>query len=216
MQKVLLRYLGYTLGVFLIMTLILAVAQRAPGGLGFSRVLGSVTAPTSELSPVEQLQNLLLLLSAGMFAWVAWRDRLRRPMAMSLVLLMLACLIRELDFFLDFYVADNVWQVLCGLLLTMLVVYSVRNRMRFAQGWKRSWPSAGLAMIMGGFILLVPFAQLVGHQALWQGILGEDYIRVVKVATEEFVELGAYLLIAIGTIEFIYAWSRLPRPGVRR
>jgi hypothetical protein len=216
MQKVLLRYLGYTLGVFVTMTLIIAVALRMPAGLGFARFLEGVSAPTSELSPVEMLQNLLLLFCACSFAWVAWRDRLRRPMANSLVLLMLACLIRELDFFLDFYVADNVWQVLCGLLLAILVVYGVRNRVRFVQGWRRSWPSAGLAMIMGGFILLVPFAQLVGHQALWQGILGEDYIRVVKVAVEEFIELGGYALIAIGTIEFLYAWSRLPHPRVRR
>jgi hypothetical protein len=216
MQKVLLRYLAYTLGVFVTMTLIIAVAQRMPGGLGFDRFLEGVSAPTSELSPVEQLQNLLLLFCAGVFAWVAWRDRLRRPMAISLVLLMLACLIRELDFFLDIYAADNVWQVLCGLLLTVLVVYGVRNRVRFAQGWKRSWPSAGLAMIMGGFILLVPFAQLLGHQALWQGILGEDYIRVVKVAVEEFVELGGYALITIGAIEFLYAWSRLPRRRIQR
>jgi hypothetical protein len=154
---------------------------------------------------------MLLILCAASFGWIAWRDRLRRPMAASLTAVMLACLIRELDFFLDFYVIDNLWQVLCALLLSFAVVYAVRHRERFAQGWRRSWPSAGLAMVMGGFILLVPFAQLVGHEALWRGILGTEYIRVVKVAVEEFLELGAYALIALGTVEYVYAWSRLPR-----
>ncbi len=211
MQRVLLRFAGYTLAVFLAMVLLVAVASRLPGGLGFDRALIGISARTSELSPVELLQNLLLLFAAGSFGWVAWRDRLRRPMGISLAGVMLVCLVRELDYFLDFYVIDNLWQVLCGVLLALILVYSVRQRARFAQAWRRSWPSAGLAMIMGGFILLIPFAQLIGHGALWQGILGEDYVRVVKVAAEEFVELGAYLLIALGTTEFLYAWSRLPR-----
>jgi hypothetical protein len=154
---------------------------------------------------------MLLLFCAGSFAWIAARDRLRRPMAVALCALMLACLIRELDFFLDFYVIDNLWQVLCALLLSVVTVYVVRNQQRFVQGWRRSWPSAGLSMIIGGFILLVPFAQLVGHESLWTGIMGDAYVRVVKVASEELMELGAYALITMGCVEFLYAWSRLPR-----
>ncbi len=211
MLKVFYRYLAYALGVTVVMVLLAAAAMRMPGGLGFDRTLAG-GPPTSELSPVEMLQNVILLLCAGCFGWVAQRDRLRRPMALSLATLMLTCLIRELDYFLDFFIVDNLWQVLCALLLSFAVVYGVRQRDRFAQGWKRSWPSAGLAMVLGGFILLVPFAQLVGHEALWQGILGDHFVRVVKVAAEEFVELGAYLLILLGSIEFCYAWSRLPRP----
>jgi len=211
MKRVSLRFFAYAVTVFLVMVLVLTVASRLPNGLGFERTLGSVLAPTSELSPIELLQNALLVLAAGCFGWVAARDRLRRPMAMSLATVMLACLIRELDYFLDFYVVDNLWQVLCVLLISFAVVYGLRNRDTFVQGWKRSWPSAGLAMVLGGFILLIPYAQLVGHEALWRGILADDYVRVVKVAAEEFVELGAYILIALGTVEFVWAWSRLPR-----
>jgi len=211
MQKVLLRYLAYTLAVFLGMTLIIAIVARMPGGLGFDRSVPGIGARTSEFSPVELLQNVLLLFSAAGFAWIAQRDRLRRPMAISLTFLMIGCLVRELDFFLDFYVVDNLWQVLFGLLISFALVYGVRQRSRLVQGWKRSWPSAGLALIMGGFIVIVPFAQLVGHGALWEGILGDNYVRVVKVAAEEFAELGGYVLVALGTVEFLYAWSRLPR-----
>lgn len=211
MQKVLLRYLGYALGVFLTMVLVIAIADGMPGGLQFSRVLPPGSPPTSELSPVELLQNAVLVFCCGAFAWVARQDRLRRPMAVSLATLMAACLIRELDFWLDFYVVDNLWQVLCALLISVSAVYGVRNRERFLQGWRRSWPSAGLALIMGGFIVLIPVAQLAGHEALWVSILAADYQRVVKVAAEEFVELAGYALIGIGTIEYLYAWSRLPR-----
>jgi hypothetical protein len=209
MRKVLFRYLAYALGVFAGTVLIMVLALSLPGGLQFDRVVSGM--PTSELSPVELLQNLLLLFCAGAFGWIAYRDRLRRPMAIGFSMLFAAFLIRELDFFLDVFLLDNLWQVLCATLLSVALVYGARNHYRYGQGWRRSWPSPGLALIIGGIILLIPFAQLIGHEALWKLILGEAYVRVIKVAAEEFIELGAYTMITLGTIEFLYSWSRLPR-----
>jgi hypothetical protein len=209
MKKVLFRYLAYALGVSLATILIMLLGARLPGGLQFDREVSGMV--TSELSPVELLQNLLLIFCASVFGWIAFRDRLRRPMAVGFSMLFIIFLIRELDFFLDVYLLDNLWQVLCAVLLSVVVVYGVRNHDRYSQGWRRSWPSAGLALIIGGMILLIPFAQLIGHEALWKIILDDDYVRVVKVASEELIELGAYAIITIGTVEFLYAWSRLPR-----
>jgi len=209
MKKVLFRYLAYALGVSLVTMLIMLLGARLPGGLQFDREVSGMV--TSELSPVELLQNLLLIFCASVFGWIAFRDRLRRPMAVGFGMLFIIFLIRELDFFLDVYLLDNLWQVLCAVLLSVVVVYGVRNHDRYSQGWRRSWPSAGLALIIGGVILLIPFAQLIGHEALWNIILDDDYVRVVKVASEELIELGAYAIITIGTVEFLYSWSRLPR-----
>ena len=211
MQKIFIRYLFYALVVMLVTSSLLALAYMMPGSLQFDRMVPGLDIPTSEFSPVELLQNLLLLGCSGVFCWIAFRDRLRRPMAVAFAALFGVCLVRELDFFLDFYLIDNLWQVLCALILTVALVYVGRNRDRFAQGWRRSWPSAGLAMIIGGLILLVPYAQLMGHGPLWQNMMGDNYVRVVKVITEEFIELGAYGMMAIGSAEFLYAWSRLPR-----
>jgi hypothetical protein len=210
-RKVFLRYLTYSFGVFIVMLLMLLLASWLPGGMQFDRVLAGIDAPTSELSPVELLQNLLLVFCIAVFGWIAARDRLRQPMAAGFAALFAVFLIRELDFFLDFFLMDNLWQVLCALIMSVAAVYCGRNRSRYVQGWRRSWPSAGLALIIGGLILLIPFAQLIGHGAFWQIILADNYVRVVKVASEEFVELGAYAIITIGTIEFLYSWSRLPR-----
>jgi len=187
------------------------VAVQWPAVMRFDTPVQGIAAGTSEFTSVEMLQNILLLFCVGVFAWIASRDRLRRPMAVGLAILFLIFLIRELDFFLDYYVLDNLWQVLAAALLSVAIVYGYREQHRFAQGWRRSWPSAGLAMIIGGVILLIPFAQLLGHEELWQIILGERYIRVMKVVAEEMLELGAYALITLGSIEFLYAWSRLPR-----
>ena len=211
MQKIIFRYLGYALAVMAVTTTLLGLAHWLPGSLQFDRMVPGITARTSEFSPIELLQNLLLLGCIAAFSWIALRDRLRRTLAIAFIALFGVCLVRELDFFLDFYVVDNLWQVLGAIILSVALVYIGRHRDRLEQGWRRSWPSAGLALILGGLILLFPYAQLIGHEPLWEGIMGDNYVRVVKVIVEEFIELGAYGLMAIGSAEFLYAWSRLPR-----
>ena len=76
MLKVLLRYFAYATLIAGAAAGLLWMALRWPGGLLLNFVVGEEdTLGTSEFSPVEQLQHLLLLLSAGIFAWVAIRDR---------------------------------------------------------------------------------------------------------------------------------------------
>lgn len=211
MLNVLLRYFAYATIIAGAAAGLLWVALRWPGGLLLNFVVGEEdTLGTSEFSPVEQLQHLLLLLSAGIFAWVAIRDRLRRPMCVGFIALFLIGFIRELDFFLDRYATDNLWQVLCTIVLALATVYIYRHRKRYLIGWRRTWPSVGLAIIFGGMLLLVPYSLIVGNESLWQAIMGDAYARVAKMAAEEFIELGGYLLIFIGSIEFLYTWVRLP------
>ncbi len=211
MLKVLLRYFAYATLIAGAAAGLLWMALRWPGGLLLNFVVGEEdTLGTSEFSPVEQLQHLLLLLSAGIFAWVAIRDRLRRPMCVGFIALFLIGFIRELDFFLDRYATDNLWQVLCTIVLALATVYIYRHRKRYLIGWRRTWPSVGLAIIFGGMLLLIPYSLIVGNESLWQAIMGDAYARVAKMAAEELIELGAYLLIFIGSIEFLYTWVRLP------
>ena len=62
------------------------------------------------------------------------------------------------------------------------------------------------------------FVQFVSDENLWIAILGEDYRRVVKLSVEEFMELAAYYLWLIGTIEYTYQARaiamREPQPAV--
>ena len=80
--------------------------------------------------------------------------------------------------------------------------YRQRKRLNIALG--RLWPSPGLALMFAGAVILFAFVRLVGHEPLWQAILGDDYRRIVKVAVEEFIELIGYLLWLIGSIEYTY------------
>ncbi|MDE0753099.1 MAG: hypothetical protein OSB26_00395 [Woeseiaceae bacterium] len=61
-----------------------------------------------------------------------------------------------------------------------------------------------MTLLFAGACIIFAFVPLVGHSPLWMAILGDDYHRVVKMAVEEFIELSAYLLWLIGTIEYTY------------
>ena len=166
---------------------------------------------TSEFSPLEQLQHACLAACIIIFLWIASRDRLRRPMAVGWATLFGLFLIRELDYVFDQILVDNLWQVSCAVLLAFSGVYLFRHRQRFAMGWRRSWPSAGLGMVLAGLLLLIPFTQIVVSSELWSVVMEGSYRQAVKVAVEELMELGAYLIILIGSVEFLYSWSRLPQ-----
>lgn len=209
--KGLLRYLAYVLFVVGVLYGMLLLGRNLPGGLYLSIAADADSRlTTSEFSLVEMLQNILIAFCGLVFGWIAARDRLRRPLAVALASLFALFLIREMDFFLDRFVADNFWQVLAGLVISVSGVYIFRHRRRLQTGWYRSWPSAGIELMIAGLIILIPFAQIAANEAMWRTTLGPDYTRAAKLATEEFIELGGYLLIVIGTLEFLYAWSRLP------
>jgi len=205
-----LRFLGYAFGTALVSGFVMWSAENSSDGLGLLRPVPGSSMTTTEFSLLELIQHLLLLLCLLIFVWIALRDRLRRPLAVAFAGIFAVCLIRELDFFFDRYMLDNLWPVIAALTTVVIGVYLFRHRRRVEAGWQRSWPSAGLAIVIAGLILLVVFTQLLSRQSVWLPTLGDDYVRTALLGFEELSELGAYLVIAIGSIEFLYTWSRLP------
>jgi hypothetical protein len=128
--------------------------------------------------------------------------------------------IRELDYFLDRLVADNFWQVLIGIIASLVIAYGYRQRRRFRIAWLRVWPSPGLTLLFAGATIIFAFVQFVGHEPFWVAVLGSDYQRVVKLAVEEFIELSGYFLWLIGTIEYTYQAKaiafREPQPAAAK
>jgi hypothetical protein len=209
MRKALFRYLAYGLFVALTAYSVVRISYLLPGSLSLDITVDVFS--TSEFSPIEQLQHASIIACMFIFAWIASRDRLRRPMALGWVALFGLFLVRELDYVFDTYLVDNLWQVVCAVILSFSMVYIYRHQNRFVNGWRRSWPSAGLGMVLAGLLLLVPFTQIVVSNQLWVAVMGDGYVRAAKIAAEELMELGAYLIMLVGSIEFLYSWSRLPQ-----
>ena len=109
------RYSAYTLAVALCIGYFVQAEIADPGALKLLVFTdANDTLGTSEYSPVELIQPVLLLICASLFAWVARNFPSQRPIAFLFGGIAIAGAIRECDYFLDTLVADNFWQIPVG------------------------------------------------------------------------------------------------------
>ncbi len=200
-----LRYLLYFVSIAFVTWALTQMELASPGSLKFHIMLGETDSyGTSEFSPVEIIQAIILGVCGVIMAWVAKHCVSQRPMAVLFGGMALIFLIRELDYFFDRFVVDNFWQVLIVITGSLLIAYTYRSRRRLQIALARIWPSPGLTLLFSGAVILFAFVMFVGYEPLWMAILGDDYRRIVTLAVEEFIELIAYFLWIIGTIEYAF------------
>ncbi|MEX2124321.1 MAG: hypothetical protein WD795_10550 [Woeseia sp.] len=215
------RYIIYFVGIAVATWLLTKIEINSPGSLKLQVFTHpGDTLGTSEYSPLEFVQPVMLIACGLLYAWVAKYYPSQRPIAFTFGGLALAFLIREQDYFLDRYVADNFWQVVMAIVAALIITYTYRHRRRFRIAWLRLWPSPGLTLLFAGAIVQFAFVRLIGHEPLWMAILGDDYLRIIKLALEEFIELLGYFLWLVGTIEYVFQVraiaTREPQPAVAR
>ena len=215
------RYIFYFLGVALITWMLTQLEISFPGSLKLHVIVNeSDKFGTSEYSPIEIIQPFILAICGLLMAWVAKYCPSQRPIAFPFGGLALAFAIRELDYFFDRFLVDNLWQVLVAVAGAFVITYTFRQRRRLKIAWGRVWPSPGIALLFAGAVIIFAFVRLVGHEPLWMSIMGDDYQRIVKLAVEEFIELIGYFLWLIGTIEYAYQARaiayREPQPAAQR
>jgi len=199
------RYLLYFGAVALVTWALTRMEIVSPGSLKLHIVVdASDVYGTSEFSPLEIIQAIILAVCGLIMGWVARYCPSQRPIAFAFGGMALVFLIRELDYFLDRFIADNLWQSLVAIFGSLLIVYMYRHRKRLTIALARIWPSPGLTLLFAGAVILFAFVRLVGHEPLWMSILGDAYQRVIKLAIEEFIELIGYFLWMIGTVEYAF------------
>lgn len=215
------RYPVYFLAIALVTFGLRQLELSSPGSLKLHILLSETDVyGTSELSPIEIIQAIILLTCGGVMGWVARYCPSQRALAFLLGGLALVFLIRELHFFFDRYIIENLWQIPTAVVGALLIAYTWRHSKRMRIALARIWPSPGLTLLFSGAVILFAFAPLVGHEPLWQSILGEHYLRVTKLAIEEFIELIGYFLWIVGTVEYAFQARaiayREPLPAARR
>jgi hypothetical protein len=215
------RYVLYFVGILLVFWVLTRLEIQYPGSLQLYVPLGDPELPgTSEFSPVEIVQPLILAVCGALMGWVAWYCPTQRPIAVPFGGVALVFLIRECGYFIDRYLIGNLWPILIAITLAFMIAYTFRAARRLRIALARIWPSPALALAFAGAVVLVGFVRLVGSGPLWMAILGNDYRPIVDTAVEEFVELLGYLLWLVAAIEYAYQARaisyREPQPAARR
>ena len=216
-----LRFILYFIAVAFITWALTQMEIASPGSLKLHIILNeSDRFGTSEFSPVEIIQAIILGFCGLTMWWVARFCTTQRPLAILFGGMALIFLIRELDYFLDRFVMDNFWQLITVIVGSLLIAYTYRHRRRIQIALARIWPSPGLTLLFAGALILFAFVRFVGHEPLWMSILGDDYQRIIKLAVEEFIELIGYFLWMIGTMEYAFQARAIamaqPQPAARR
>ena len=184
------RFSLYTFGFLLLAASLPWVAQY--GG----------AAAFKENGAIEWLQLGFLVAISMMFL----REAFLSP-RFHQVFVLLACVpaaagVREMDADLDRIIPWLGWKIgYAFILYAGFVGYA--NRQILGPQVTRCLKSRAFALLWAGFMVAFPFAQLVGHGAFMQAIMGDDYSRDYKRMIEEIGELMGYGLLLIGSFELI-------------
>lgn len=194
------RFAGYTIVFFLLLALLPVVVRH-----------GDIQA-FKEGNEIENVQLAVLAASAALL-FAAGLGSGPRP-ALPLVLAgpaAVAC-VRELDSFLADLTRDGAWQVTAALVLAGIAAAVWKRRGTLPGELKEFAATRAFAMLWAGFIVAVPFGQMVGHGDFLKDLMGDDYNRGYKRMIEETGELAGYVILLLGSVETLLHFRRRPAP----
>jgi hypothetical protein len=156
----------------------------------------------SENSATETSQIVLLLLSIGCFIFLA-RKKVNERAFFILAAAFFSCMIiRELDALFDL-IAHGFWVYIATPIAFTAIINAIKNGPATLLGLSRFVSSqAGMLMLVAVAILLF-YSRLIGMAVVWQEIMGDAYLRVVKNAMEETSELLGYSLIFSASLTYL-------------
>lgn len=115
-------------------------------------------------------------------------------------------IVRELDYLFDQWLPVLGWAPFAGLALVGAGLCLWRARRQPGGTALPMTPAVGISWC--GFLTVVVVAQIVGQAEAWEAIMGEGYTRNLKRTVEELVEAVGYMLLCIGSVEWVLEAAR--------
>lgn len=162
---------------------------------------------------IEWLQFFILILTSCTFL----ACRFVVAPAYRHLLILLASLpamaaIREQDALLDNLIPVFGWKV--GFLILIYPLgLAWKNKTAIREQLESFLSTRSFAILWAGFIVAIPFSQMVGHGDFLKILMGDDYLRDYKRVIEETGEFLGYFLLLIGSFE---AFLEMRRGGNSR
>ena len=161
-----------------------------------------------EISVTEVAQELILAAIVAIFIFLAIRDRASRNLSILIAGFFGCMLIREMDFAFD-ALAHGAW-VWFALLTTLVsLLFALRKPRDAASQLAQFLRHPACGMMMAGLLSVLVFSRLFGIHLLWQNLMQESYLRLVKNMVEEGIELFGYTLCLVSSLW--YAGLRIAR-----
>jgi len=154
-----------------------------------------------EYSYTEWGQVIFLIMIISMFSWSAKLDKNYQVASIVVAGFFTMALVREVDMYLDL-VFDGLWQILAlvTLLITLWLVY--KQKAFFKDSIIYFFRTTAFGFITAGFLTTFVFSRLYGRKEFWRQVMEDGYMRTVKNASEESIELLGYTIIFFGAIEY--------------
>lgn len=170
----------------------------------------------SEQSNTEWLQSIFLAISCSVLLYLFLSKSPLRYTALLMLGLTGAAFFREQDVYFENYIGNGTWQVPVYLLLAVVLFIVVKNIAEFAKELKLYTQSTSFGVFLSGLLTTFVFSRLYGRKTFWYAVMGDDYMRAVKNAGEECLELYGYLLILISVIELLLMGRMLKKINLTR
>lgn len=170
----------------------------------------------SELGFTEFAQTLTLASCCGLLLYIRQVLKVFPNVTLLLFAFIAASLVREQDYFLDVYVADNSWKVIVALIILPSLGWVIYQRRRFLDELSHYSNTFSFGLFAGGVLTTYVFSRLYGRQVFWRAVLENDYVRIFKDVAEEVVELLGYSLILFAIIELLLLALRIRKAQLAR
>ncbi len=186
----------------------------AIGGIAQGVYLEALYLPEvryTELGFTEFTQTLVLASCCALLIYIRHVLKVWPTVALLLLAFIAASLVREQDYFLDHYVAENTWKYLVALIVLPSLGWVIYHRQRFLDEFQHYSNTFSFGLFAAGVLVTYIFSRLYGRQDLWRAVLQEHYIRDFKDIAEEAIELLGYSLILFATLELLFLARRVYR-----
>ena len=161
-----------------------------------------IQAKFNEDSLTERFQEFTFLMIVILCFVCSWLYPKTAALSFLMGGFFLMAFIREFDAFLDHKVPDGAWQVLVLIVLATVLYKSYQNRKALWNSLPNYLLSYPFGIMISGMIITFAYSRLIGESIMWQTVMEENYIRNVKNAVEESVELLGDSIILFGVVEF--------------
>jgi hypothetical protein len=159
----------------------------------------------TEFSYVEYMQSLLLLVSSTICFgfYLSKKSKVFKFIFLLIFGLSSTALIREQDFFFDQLLGRKIWPYPVYMVLLFVGYKTYKGRIEALQQLTRFMTTKSYAFLTFSIITVFIFSRLYGRSVFWEAVMEEKYIRSVKNASEECIELYGYLFLLFGVLELV-------------